>query len=126
MRLEAARIRTATAQSQLNAAKAVLESLQEAHGALERELTPKPRKKAEPKPAAPKAAEQSDPKPAKVVNCDVCYELEENPIHDASLGYSGYHKFDPGKAGKKRKTKAEPQIAIVKDEDTSALAVGAD
>src|SRR5688572_26666691 len=47
MRLEAARMREALAQSQLNTAKAVLEALQKAHETLERELTPKPRKKQE-------------------------------------------------------------------------------
>jgi len=70
MRLEAARIRVQTAQSQLNSAKDVLFELQEAHNALENELAPTPRKAA--KKAAGGAAAPKEAPSDKEPMCGLC------------------------------------------------------
>lgn len=106
MRLEAARMRVSNAQFELNTARATRDALQEAHNSLERELTPKPRKKAAQSQSAQttdkkaEAAKAEAPKSngqlckAMVPGLGVeCAESEENAIHDQSAGYAAYHPF---------------------------------
>jgi hypothetical protein len=111
MRLEAARIREQLAQSQLNTAKAVLEAVHAAHGALEKELTAQPRKKTE-KPASAPAPLPAD----KELKCSICGNLPGHPDHDTEH-YLGAHAFEAPKSsvarGKKNSklNSHEPKIS---------------
>lgn len=134
MRLEAARLREALAQSQLNTAKAVLEAIQQAHTALENALTPKPRKKAEKSAPAQKDL-TADKKvsdalcAAQVPTLDVpCGEPKDALIHDPKGGYASYHEFEGPKsvarAPRKSKPKETHSLSVAIEKDKAATAVG--
>lgn len=93
MRLEAARIRERTAQSELNTARATREALQEAHDALEKALARQPRKK-----AAPPVA-QKDLPVDKPVLCGACGNEASYTDHFEPSPH--YHKFEDPQAKKK-------------------------
>jgi hypothetical protein len=121
MRLEAARMRHHLAHT----ANAVFEAVQ---AALQKELTPTPRKPATKKPAADTPAPK-EPQPGKEPKCGVCYEVESHSNHD--MRYLSSHKFDPPKSvaraprksrQKTEEAKATPSSEIGKD---AALGVGA-
>jgi DNA repair exonuclease SbcCD ATPase subunit len=107
MRLEAARIRERTAQSQLNTAKALREYAEEAHEALEKELAPTPRKASKKPAASPPAQKEelSDKEPI----CGVCGNAQEHPDHAKT--YLSSHDFEGPKSvarvGRKSKQKSE-------------------
>jgi len=136
MRLEAARLREQTAQSELNIARAVVKNAQEAHDELVRELTPQPRNKTE--KATASAPAQKDP-PAvvpgtcsyKYPNGNGCFATADNAIHDKSMGYAGYHPFEPAKpvARAPRKSKQKPgdtlPVPSSEIEPETAIAAGA-
>ena len=76
-RVEIARTRKDIAQAQLNEATAALDALRDAHDALEKELTPKPRKK----PTPPPAPAQKDLPTEKAVLCGACGNAEGYQDH---------------------------------------------
>lgn len=137
MRLEAARMRRHTAQSQLNAAIATHDALQEAYDALEKELTPTPRKKTTTKlAAAQKESTKSDPIPEglcsyKYPEGHVCLAPAGNAIHDKSMGYAGYHPFQSSapvvaKRSRQKSAATQPTPSIANEvESVSAVGVGA-
>jgi hypothetical protein len=116
-RMDVARSGVETAEGQLGIARATFSAHEQAYYALLRELTPKPRKKAEPKQAA-KPAENGS-KPAKEPMCGVCHQPKDHDDHRVGE-YLSAHEFEPPKAGRKAKQKP------VGVENTSALAVGGD
>jgi hypothetical protein len=143
MRLEAARIRVQTAQSQLNSAKDVLFELHEAHNALEKELAPTPRKAAK-KPAASPPDAKEGAKTGAVVAPGLCSHVSEggavclappsNAVHDQSAGYAGYHPFVPSRpvarAGRKSKQKppdfGSAQNSEIATDTALAASIGGD
>lgn len=118
MRLEAARLREALAQSQLNTAKAVLEAIQQAHTALENALTPKPRKKPE-KATASAPAQPPETESPKTARCGVCYEVEGYAVHDKTMGYADYHPFDAPKSVARARKRSSPKGSEVSSTPTS-------
>jgi hypothetical protein len=138
-RVEEAGSRVEALEKDLAVAEAVFQSLHKGYLALERSLTPKPRKKQERSAPAQKDPPPAD-KPASDALCvaqvpgiDVlCGEPEDALIHDPNGGYASYHVFEPPKSSvvraqrKSRQKKEEPgsdqNSEIVKD---AALSVGA-
>lgn len=98
MRLAAARIRVDNAQSELNTARATRDALQEAHNALERELTPKPRKKPDDKQAPAAQKDLPADKPALCVACG-----NESTYADHFQPSPNYHEFQAPKSKKAAK-----------------------
>lgn len=135
MRLEAARMRRHTAQSQLNTAVATHDALQDAYDALEKELTPTPRKKAK---GAAQKDKTTDAK-AKASNgadeenedagpiCDTCGNVKG--FQDHHQPSPNYHPFESTarSAGKRSSRKGAGTGSTVNSETSSAgaLAVGA-
>jgi DNA repair exonuclease SbcCD ATPase subunit len=130
MRLEAARMRVDLAQSQLNTARAVLEAVQVAHEALEKELTPTPRK-ASTKKATASASAQQDPPADKDAKCGICGNPPDHADHDRT--YVRSHDFEAPKpvvrAGRKSRTKPGDTSSAASSEiekaDAGNVALGA-
>lgn len=125
-RLNAARLDVDIAADKLNLANAAMKAHLEAYNALEKALTPKPRKKAEPKASAPK---QAEPKAQKDPKCGICYEVADHENHDTR--YLSSHPFDAPKSAQRagrrssRKGAAEKSTASSEIEKETALGVGA-
>lgn len=98
MRVEAARIRERTAHSELNTARATLAVLQEAYDSLERELAPKPRKKAaQSQPAQAKLpTDKKEKQPDTDANCGICGNPKDHADHDRT--YLKSHDFEAPKS----------------------------
>jgi hypothetical protein len=130
-RLAAAERVEIDAAAELRLASAIVEVHRANLAAAEKLLAPKPRKKTEAKPAATKEAERvaaiGQPRPSSLTECahvfeggKICGSSKDSGIHDKSMGYAGYHEFQPGKPGRKAKQKPADL------EKESAIAVGAD
>jgi hypothetical protein len=110
----------ADAESKVHYLYAGLNAYSAAYEALEKELTPQTRKKADkPSASAPAQKEAKAEKvPASKEMCafvypdqSACNCAEGNPVHEPEGGYAGYHPFEPAKPERKpRKKKDAPAV----------------
>jgi hypothetical protein len=116
-RLEVARSNVETAERQLGLARAAFNAHKMAYYALERELAPKPRKRAE-KPATSTPAAK-EPTAANALKCGTCGNVKDHADHDRS--YIKSHDFEPPKSVARAARKSSKKITEAQPDQSSEI-----